>query len=82
MSDEKQIAKIGLDEDGAPTMKEPIFVSISDFRNNKYLNIRKYYEVEGEWRPTKKGIALSYKNFKELLNVLNENADKIEEWMK
>ena len=83
MSEElNQIGTIGLDEDGAPIIKEPIFISISEFKNMKYLNIRKYYEAGGEWRPTKKGLALSDEHFEELLKILTENADKIREELK
>lgn len=56
-----------------------ILVTISEFNNVKYLNIRKYYKDEGgELKPTKKGIVLNKTQFQEVLTILNEKKQEIE----
>ena len=81
MPDEsKQIGVIGLTQDGTATVREPIFVSLSKFKNTKYLDIRKYYQKEGEWKPTTKGITLSGSQIEELVSIIKENNTAVEEW--
>jgi len=70
MADEKQI-HIGEIEKGN------IVVSISEFQGKKYLDIRKYYEENGELKPTKKGIALNREQFEAVFTLLEKNKDKI-----
>jgi len=78
MADEsKEIAFIGVDETGFPTVREPIKVTLSSFKNAKYLDIRKFYEKEGAWLPTTKGITVSGELFDALLDVLNKHKDEI-----
>lgn len=56
-----------------------ILITISEFNNVKYLNIRKYYKDEGgELKPTKKGIVLNKNQFLEVLTILNEKKEDIE----
>ena len=56
-----------------------IQITISEFNNVKYLNIRKYYKDEGgELKPTKKGIVLNKNQFQEVLTILNEKKEDIE----
>lgn len=55
-----------------------IRVSISEFKNIKYCDIRKFFtDDSGTLRPTRKGIALSLKQFDEVLDYLVENRDLI-----
>ena len=83
MSDElKNIAVIGLDDDGKPVVKEPIFINISEFKNVKYLNIRKYYEENDQWFPTKKGLSLKIDQFEELIKILKEKESEIKNLLK
>lgn len=78
MSEErKQIAAIGIDEKGEPVIKEPIFISISEYKSSKFIDIRKFYLEGEEWKPTKKGITLNSSQFKEVLDVLNKNESQI-----
>ncbi|NPV39655.1 hypothetical protein BREVNS_1701 [Brevinematales bacterium NS] len=57
--------------------KGNIIISISEFNGQKYLDIRKYYEEEGEWKPTKKGIALNREQYEAVLDILTTEKEKI-----
>jgi len=54
-----------------------IIISVSSFNGQKYLDIRKYYEEEGEWKPTKKGIALNKEQYEAVLDILIREKDRI-----
>jgi hypothetical protein len=83
MPDEsKEIGFIGIDDKGYPTVREPIKISLSSFKNAKYLDIRKYYDKDGEWHPTTKGITVSGDSFDELLDMLTKHKDEINTWIK
>ena len=38
---------------------EIIRVSLTQYRNKDYFDIRLYYREDGDWRPTKKGLTLA-----------------------
>ncbi|MFN4216863.1 MAG: transcriptional coactivator p15/PC4 family protein [Brevinematales bacterium] len=57
--------------------KGNIIISILDFNGQKYLDIRKYYEKEGEWQPTKKGIALNKEQYEAVLDILTKEKERI-----
>ncbi len=60
-----------------------IHISISEFKDKKYLDIRKYFtNNEGEFAPTRKGISLTSEQYAELLTLLNENKQTITEKLK
>jgi hypothetical protein len=60
--------------------KGGIIISISEFNGNKYLDIRKFFRNEEEkLQPTKKGIALSKEQYKEVLQILADNKEEIDE---
>jgi hypothetical protein len=52
-------------------------ISLSQFNGTPILNIRNYFEKDGEMRPTKKGISISRNKFLDLAKVLNEKQDHI-----
>lgn len=52
-------------------------ISLSDFNGTPILNIRNYFEKDGEMRPTKKGISMSRNKFLDLAKILNEKQDYI-----
>lgn len=83
MADEsKLIGTIGLDEAGNAAVREPIFISLARFKNSRYLDLRKFYEKEGEWKPTTKGITLHGDQLVDLLRILSEHKDEILLWTK
>lgn len=45
-------------------------VTTSKFKNNTFVNIREYYEADGEMRPGKKGISLSVDQYKAFLKAI------------
>ena len=59
--------------------KEKIIISINEYEGHKYIDLRVYYEDSNtlDWKPTKKGIALSQKSIKEVLSYLSEASDII-----
>lgn len=75
-----EIGKIGFDEKGYAIIREPIIIKLTTYKNSKYLDIRKYYEKNSEWLPTQKGITLSLEHFNFLMEILNNNKEKIKEW--
>ena len=57
-----------------------IHVRLSRFRDRDYLDIRNFYETdEGEWKPTRKGIAIPVELYDELLDALTAAKPKIAE---
>ena len=81
MSDEKKvIGTIGIDSAGEPEIKEPLFISLAAFRNSKYLDVRKFYQSNGEWLPTKKGVTLHLDQIDELIKILQDKKQEIEAW--
>jgi len=50
-----------------------IYVRLSRFRERDYLDIRNFYETDdGEWKPTRKGIAIPAELFDELIAALKQ----------
>jgi len=49
-----------------------IHIRISRFKDRDYLDIRNYYEDDaGEWKPTRKGIAVPVEFYDELMESMN-----------
>jgi len=56
-----------------------IHIRLSKFRDRDYLDIRNFYETdEGEWKPTRKGIAVPVELYDELMAGLGEAKAEIE----
>ena len=50
-----------------------IDVRVSRFRVRDYLDIRNYYEADGgEWKPTRKGVAVPVEMYDELMSALGD----------
>ena len=50
-----------------------VYVRLSRFRERDYLDIRNFYETDdGEWKPTRKGIAIPVELYGELMTALKE----------
>jgi hypothetical protein len=56
-----------------------IHIRLSKFRDRDYLDIRNFYEAEdGEWKPTRKGIAVPVDLYDDLMKALTEAKPEIE----
>ena len=56
-----------------------IHIRLSKFRDRDYLDIRNFYETdEGEWKPTRKGIAVPVDLYDDLMAGLGEAKAEIE----
>ncbi|RJQ31944.1 MAG: transcriptional Coactivator p15 (PC4) [Actinobacteria bacterium] len=51
---------------------ERIKISSSEFKGKELLDIRTFYEADGEWRPTKKGVNMPYEKLADLKEALNQ----------
>jgi len=53
-------------------------IRLSRFRDRDYIDIRNFYEAEdGEWRPTRKGIAIPVEMFDDLMDALTAAREEI-----
>lgn len=60
-------------------VKERIRVSIEEYRGTRFIDCRVYFEDEnGEWRPTKKGVALNADSIKGVIEALQKASKKLE----
>lgn len=67
MSDEIMSEILSESEDGF----EQVRLTVNEFRNVQYLHVRKYYlGFEGEWHPTKSGVALPI-TINSITNIFN-----------
>ena len=46
--------------------REEVWFTISEWKGKPYIDIRTYYEKDGEWRPTPKGLKFSATLYKDL----------------
>ncbi|KAL1497712.1 hypothetical protein ABEB36_008624 [Hypothenemus hampei] len=68
-------------EDSEPTwdLGKNRFVKVSEFKGKVYINIREFYNAEGELRPTKKGVMLTpeqFQRFKASIDEIDEELKK------
>ena len=58
--------------------REKIIASINEFKGNTFVDLRVYYEDEltGEYKPTKKGLAVSAKNIDGVVDLLHQAKDR------
>jgi hypothetical protein len=55
-----------------------IHVRLSRFRERDYLDIRNFYETDdGEWKPTRKGVAIPVEFYDELIDALRAAKEEI-----
>ena len=58
--------------------KERIRISIEQYRGSRFIDCRVYFECEdGEWRPTKKGIALNGESVGQGVDALDKAGTKL-----
>ena len=58
---------------------EIIRIEISEYGGKKLLNIRTWYDNEGEYAPTKKGISISIDKFNNLKDAILKAEEIIKE---
>lgn len=57
---------------------EIIRVEISEYKGNRYLNLRVWYQdAEGNYKPTQKGIAISPELYPEVKQAILDAEEKI-----
>lgn len=54
------------------------FATVSEFRGKLFVNLREYYEKDGNMLPGKKGIALNMENWRNLLGKLDTIEKRIQ----
>ena len=59
--------------------KEKIIVGTNEFKGHKYIDLRVHYgdETSGEYKPTKKGIAVNPKILPQVIEMMLEAAENI-----
>ncbi len=60
---------------------EQIQIEMKEYRKKKYLDIRTYYQSDGEWKPSKKGVTIHPENLDKLIEIISnvkEEYDKEE----
>ncbi len=59
--------------------KERIRISVETYRGSQFVDCRVYWEdQEGEWRPSRKGIALSPDTIDLVIEALQKAREKLE----
>ncbi|BFU25166.1 transcriptional coactivator p15 (pc4), putative [Entamoeba histolytica HM-1:IMSS-B] len=76
--EKKEELKLPFDGDKYVQLGERKYVRLNQFRGTKYIDVREFYERDGELKPGQKGISLKDYEFEELVN----NIDKIKKWIK
>jgi len=62
----------------AKNSRDTIVVQIKTFKNKYYLDIRNHYtDLEGNLRPTQKGISLEISRFNEIKKLIDDVAPEI-----
>ena len=59
--------------------KEKIIVSTNEYKGNKYIDLRVHYEDEtsGDYKPSKKGIAVNPRILPQVVEMMLEAAETI-----
>jgi len=58
--------------------KEKIIVSVNEFKGHRYVDLRIHFEGDnGEYVPTKKGIAISSKIVEEVVELIVQGAESL-----
>lgn len=59
--------------------REEIWFTVSEWKSNTYIDMRVYYERDGEWRPTPKGLKISATLYKDLANSVVQVGHHLED---
>jgi len=58
---------------------EVIRIKIEEFKGYKFLDIRVYFQDQGgEWKPTKKGVAVPFEKIEDFIGLVNEMQEKLQ----
>ena len=59
--------------------KEKIIVSTNEYKGHKYIDLRVHYEdeVSGDYKPTKKGIAVNPKILPDVVEMMVKAAESL-----
>ena len=80
MPEEKQAGEERLVKTIDKGMGNRIHIRLSRFHDRDYLDIRNFYEADdGEWKPTRKGIAVPVELYGELIDALKEAEQMIKD---
>ncbi len=52
--------------------REVVKVSLETYMGRRVLNIRVWFDSDGEWKPSKKGLSLAVERLPELVEVLTD----------
>ncbi|KAJ9577286.1 hypothetical protein L9F63_006125 [Diploptera punctata] len=67
------------DEEPSWLLERNRFIKVREFKGKVFIDIREYYEADGELKPGKKGISLSTTQWQKLKNVMSEVDDAVKE---
>ena len=58
---------------------EVIRIGVSEYEGHDFAQVRVWYDKDGDWRPTKKGVTFNIKNISEVIDALQIAKLKLEE---
>jgi hypothetical protein len=61
-----------------PVGREEIRVGVESFRGNQYVYVRRFYNIDGDWKPTPKGINIRTDALPDLLHLISRMAAALE----
>ncbi|EFQ29029.1 transcriptional Coactivator p15 [Colletotrichum graminicola M1.001] len=69
----------GVDKEGNPywDLSNKRRVGVSQFKNNTFINIREFYEKDGDMLPGKKGISLNIAQYEALVKAIPAISEKL-----
>ncbi|KAK2003248.1 transcriptional Coactivator p15 [Colletotrichum falcatum] len=72
-------ASSGVDKEGNPywDLSNKRRVGVSQFKNNTFINIREFYEKDGDMLPGKKGISLNIAQYEALVKAIPAISEKL-----
>jgi len=60
----------------------PIKIQIKEFNSKPFIDIRRFYTVDKQLKPTGKGLSLNFEQLKAILDILNQNFEKIKQYLR
>lgn len=66
-------------DDAIKQIGSNIFIKVSEFQGKKFVDIRKYYQKDDDWGPTRKGIAMNPDAWKEFVANIADIDQKVQE---